>query len=212
MNIKISIADDHPLVIKGLKGILPSSKHIELIDTYGDGIELLEGLEKTVPDVLLLDIQLPGKQGDELVPIILKKYPDLKIIILTNFDSALYAHNLFKLGICGYLLKNVDDTVILDAIETVYGGKQFLENSMREKMQQLSQKAVKMLTSKSALTPREKDVLQLIVNGDSTQEIAEKLFLSMRTVENYRLNIQLKLDVKNTAMLVNKALKTGLAK
>jgi len=210
MNIKVSIVDDHPLVINGLQNMLSHYSFITLLGTYLDGDSLLDGLKDNVPDVLLLDIQMPGKTGDELAPVLLKKHPGIKIIALTNFDSTLYANNMFKVGVHGYVLKSAEEKVIIRAIETVYNGGDFIEESMKEKMAQLQEKVAKTVFARCSLTPRETDILKKIVNGETSQEIANNLFLSLRTVENYRLNIQLKLDVKNTAMLVKKALQMGL--
>ena len=210
MNIKVSIVDDHPLVINGLQNMLSHHSFITLSGACLDGDSLLDGLKTELPDVLLLDIQMPGKTGDELVPVLLKKYPALKIIALTNFDSTLYANNMFKLGVHGYVLKSAEEKVIINAIETVYNGGDFIEEGLKQKMEQLKEKVAKTVFAKCSLTPRETDVLKHIVNGETSQEIANNLFLSLRTVENYRLNIQLKLDVKNTAMLVKKALQMGL--
>ena len=210
MNIKVSIVDDHPLVINGLQNMLSHYSFITLLGTYPDGDSLLDGLKDNVPDVLLLDIQMPGKTGDELAPVLLKKHPGIKIIALTNFDSTLYANNMFKVGVHGYVLKSAEEKVIIRAIETVYNGGDFIEESMKEKMAQLQEKVAKTVFARFSLTPRETDILKKIVNGETSQEIANNLFLSLRTVENYRLNIQLKLDVKNTAMLVKKALQMGL--
>jgi DNA-binding NarL/FixJ family response regulator len=210
MHIKISITDDHPLVLSGLQTVLLRYPHITLSGVYTNGISLMEGLQKSLPDVLLLDIQMPGKTGDELVPIILKKYPDLKIIALTNFDSSLYLNNMFKVGVQGYLLKTAEEEIIIEAIETVYNGALFIEPVMRKKMDEMENKVLKTVFTKCSLTSREKTILKHIVNGKTTQEIADTIFLSVRTVENYRLNIQLKLDVTNIAMLVKKALQMGL--
>jgi len=209
MNIKIAVADDHPMIIKGLQNMLSSYHHITLIGTYSNGEQLLAGLQQQLPDVLLLDIQLPGKTGDELAPVILKKYPDLKILTLTNFDSMLYVNTMLRHGVHGYLLKNTDEEVLIKAIETVYNGGQFLEPEMKEKMQQMT-KLQKENYSKVALTLREKQILQLIVNGNTSQEIVEKLFLSINTVNNYRARIFDKLDVNNMAELIKKALTLGL--
>ncbi len=210
MKINIAIADDHPMMIQGLQHVLIRYEHIVLIGAYLNGDELLAGLELKTPDVLLLDIQLPGKTGDELAPVILKRYPDIKILALTNFDSALHASNMFKRGAMGYLLKTSDEQILINAIETVFKGEQFVEKQMQERLQQASIKVKKSEYSKTALTVREKEVLQLLVNGDTNAEIAEKLFLSFGTVDNYRKSLLLKLDVKNTAMLVKKALQMGL--
>lgn len=210
MKIKVAITDDHPLVINGLRNMLHQHPHITVTATYLNGDALLHGIKEDMPDVLLLDIQMPGKTGDELAPLLLKKYPGLKIIALTNFDSTLYANNMLKVGAYGYVLKSAEEKVIIQAIETVYNGDRFVEDSMKAKMEQLEQKIANTVFAKCSLTPRETDILKHIVNGETSQQIANTLFLSLRTVENYRLNIQLKLDVKNTAMLVKRALQMGL--
>lgn len=212
MNIKIAIADDHPLVISGIRNILPLYSHMELTGTYPNGTTLLQGLELQVPDVLLLDIQLPGHTGDELTPVILQKYPDLKILALTNFDSPLYANTMLTRGAHGYLLKTADNETLIRAIETVYEGQLFIEPAMKDKMEQASYKIKKALSAKFSLTAREKEILQLIVDGYTTTHIGSLLFLSAKTVDNYRTNIMVKLDVNNVASLVKSALKSGLAK
>lgn len=209
--IKVAIADDHPMIIKGLQNMLATYPHIQLIETYLNGALLLEGLTKQVPDVLLLDIQLPGKTGDELAPIILKKYPSIRILTLTNFDSTLHASNMLRQGVHGFLIKNADEAILIEAIEKVYAGETFLEESMKEKLHDLNIRITKAVSSKSTLTSREKEILQLIVDGLTSQEIAEKLFLSQNTVENSRASIMLKMDARNVAMLIKKALRTGLA-
>lgn len=211
MSIHIAIADDHPMIIDGLQNILPNYPDIILKGGYKSGNALLEGIENTRPDVLLLDIQMPDLTGDELAPLLLKRYPELRILVLTNFDSALYANNMFKRGAHGYLLKTAENSTLVEAIRTVYEGGQYLQESMKEKIRQMSIRDKKASFSKSTLTPRELEILQLIVNGYSAPQIAEQCFLSLRTVVNYRTSIMLKLDVNNTAMLVKKALTTGLA-
>lgn len=210
MKINIVITDDHPMMIDGIKNLLSQYPHINIQDVYYNGEDLLVGLQKTQPDVLLLDIQLPGKGGDELVPLILKKYPDIKILVLTNFDSGLYADNMFKRGVNGFLLKTADRETLLQAIETIYNGDTFIQPAMEEKLTQIDHKLRKTVFSKNSLTGREKEVLQCIVNGDTSQEIADKLFLSINTVVTYRTSIMLKLDAKNMAILVKKALQLGL--
>lgn len=211
MHINIAIADDHPMIIMGLQNILATCPHIHLTATYPNGTLLLEGLAQHTPDVLLLDIQLPGKTGDELAPIILKKYPTIRILTLTNFDSTLHANNMLRQGVHGYLLKNTNGEILINAIETVYRGETFLEEKMKEKLHHMDTRIMKAVSNKSTLTAREKEILQLIVNGLTSPEIAETLFISLRTVNNCRAGIMLKLDVKNTAALIKKALHMGLA-
>lgn len=208
--IKVSIADDHPLVISGIRSVLANYPMIELLSSYANGDSLLTGLQEVQPDILLLDIQMPGKTGDVLAPLVLKQHPNVRIITLTNFDSALYVNNMLKLGVNGYLLKSAEEKVIVEAITTVYNGGVFIEDSLKQKLESLEDKIAKTSFSKVSLTPREKEVLRLIAAGNTNQEIADALFLSIRTVENYRLNLQLKLEAKNTAVLIIKALQLGL--
>lgn len=210
--IRISIADDHPMVIDGIKNMLKGYKAATIIDTYNDGAALMEGLKTSQPDILLLDIQMPEKSGDELAPVIMKKYPEVKILTLTNFDSTLHVQNMLRHGVLGYLLKTTDKETLINAIETVYRGEVFLQSEMSEKLDHVGLRMKREVSTKSNLSPREMEILQCIVNGDSSPEIAEKLFLSVRTVDNYRVNILLKLDVKNIATLVRKALEMGLVK
>jgi DNA-binding NarL/FixJ family response regulator len=211
MSIRIAIADDHPMIIKGLENMLSHYPHLELTGRYANGTELLERLKAgNVPDILLLDIQMPGQTGDELAPVLLKKYPELKILVLTNFESTLYLNNMLRHGVRGYLLKNTEEDILISAIQTVYEGGEFVEPSMKEKLRQLTVKMKREAGLKSSISLREKEILTCIVNGLTSEEIAEKLFLSVNTVNNYRLNMLLKLDANNTATLVKKALTLGL--
>ncbi len=211
MNIRIAIADDHPMIIKGLENMLSHYPHLELIGRYANGAELLTDLQAgNLPDILLLDIQMPGQTGDELVPILLKKYPSLKILVLTNFESTLYLNNMLRHGVRGYLLKNTDEDILIEAIREVNNGGEFVEPTMKEKLQRLTIKMKREAGLKSSISLREKEILKCIVDGLTSEEIAEKLFLSVNTVNNYRLNMLLKLDANNTATLVKKALTLGL--
>lgn len=198
------------MIIGGIKNMLSNYDHITLTGAYADGTELMKGLEKEVPDILLLDIQLPGQTGDELVPALLKKYPEIRIIILTNFSSIVYANNMIRLGVVGYLLKTTRERTVIEAIETVYSGAQYIESSIREKLGDLTRKTQSALFSKVMLTLREKEILALVVNGHTNQEIVSTLFLSINTVKAYRKRIFLKLDVKNMAELTKKVMTMGL--
>ncbi len=209
--IRVAIADDHPMILNGINVVLSECAHISLTGAYRDGTELMEGLQLELPDILLLDIQLPGKTGDKLLLDIQKRYPELKVIVLTNFDSTLYVTNMMRNGARGYLLKTADKRILIEALETVHSGGEYIEASMKEKVAAIQGGMKRTISSKFTLTAREKEILQLIVNGQTNQEIANALFLSVHTVENYRDNILLKLEVRNTAALVKKALTMGLA-
>ena len=130
--------------------------------------------------------------------------------MLTNFDSLLYVTNLINYGVHGYLLKTADEAELLNAIETVYDGGTFIESAIQEKIKLLSTKPYRTIAKTPKLTAREIEMLPLIVDGCTDAEIAKKIFLSLGTVKHYRSNILLKMDVRNTAGLVKKALQLGL--
>jgi len=207
--IRVAIADDHVMVISGVQKMLSGCPDVVVTGTYMNGEELLRGLEQQLPDVLLLDIQMPGRNGDELAPVLLEQYPALRILTLTNFDNTFYAKNMLHHGALGYLLKRTDHETLIQAIKTVYEYREFLEPSMKQQIE--AAKLSKLPSQHPVLTPREKEVLQLIVNGYTSQEIGQELHLGQRTVENYRFSLLLKLDAKNTATLVKKAIQMGLA-
>jgi DNA-binding NarL/FixJ family response regulator len=212
MKIKVAIVDDHPMVVLGLATALSAYDFIEITDTYPNGLNLMEGLQAQQPDVLLLDIQMPELTGSELAPMLLERFPELKIITLTNFDNGLYAHNMIAAGVLGYLLKTTEEETLIDAIRTVYEGKSFIEPAMREKMALLQGKTNRTFTTKSNLTNREMEILQLIVDGLTDNEIAKKIHLSLPTIKHYRISLLLKLDAKNAPALVKKAMQLGLVK
>lgn len=212
MDINIAIADDHPLIGEGIRHIFSNYKHLNLHQVYPNGTALLDGLHGFVPDVLILDIQLGDTNGDELIQKVLDLYPQLNVLVFTNFDSPMYAEKMMYLGAKGFLLKTANESSLVTAIETIHTGTSYLERDMAEKIAQLNQRNKRFLTTKTALTLREKQVLQLIVEGFTDAEIASNLFLGLETIKHYRKTLLLKLDAKNTASLVNIALKQGLAK
>ncbi len=208
--IRIAIADDHPMVIKGLQNIIADYPHIILTGIYATGAALLQDLRRQTPDVLLLDIHLPDKTGVELAPVILDTWPAIRILTLTNADSALYVRNMLRHGVHGYALKTIDPEKLIQAVEAVHRGEQYIDASLREKVEETPMRNRKETFLKASLTPREQEILKMVVEGFTNQEIAAKLFVGIKTVEYYRINLLLKLDVKNTAQLVKKSLEMGL--
>jgi DNA-binding NarL/FixJ family response regulator len=204
--IQIAIADDHPLVINGLQKMFAITPDMEIIATYSRGDELLQGLQKQLPDILLLDIQMPGKDGIELAGIVHKKYPAVKIIALTNVEILYQVKKMMKQGCSGYLLKDVDAETLFSAVQGVYNGELVVHEKIRNELNS-------QLFSNSGnqqITRREIEILQLIAQEFTNPEIAEQLFISPHTVENHRNHILQKLGVKNTAGLIKKAMEMGL--
>lgn len=204
--IHVAIIDDQVIILNGLQKILADASHIKVVGVYNNGDDLLSAMEKNIPDVLLLDIQMPGKSGLELAVIISKKYPTVKMIALTNVDVISQVKQMLQKGCLGYLLKDVSPEILLKAIETVHSGQQFLKEDY--KIQLLN--SLSGNESSHLITRREKEILKLIVEENTNHEIAVKLFLSLRTVENHRNNLLHKLQVKNTAGLVKLAIQQGL--
>lgn len=209
MNIKVSIADDHPVVANGIKNILNDFKHLEVLAVYPNGNALLQGIKALQPDVLLLDMNLPDTEGAELARTITKLYSTVKILVFSSSDITIQVKKMLQAGAAGYLLKESDDVTIVKAIETVYNGGQFLSPAIQQAMVDDMFKN-KNRPKQAVLTRREKEVLQLIVAEHTNQEIADKLFISPHTVDNHRINLLQKLNVKNTAGLVKVALQNGL--
>jgi DNA-binding NarL/FixJ family response regulator len=208
--IRIAIVDDHPLVATGLQALLSSYNHLEVVAVYPSGSALLQGLEHVQPDILLLDIHLPDSTGDKIALSVMKRFPSVKIIALTSLDSPFYLYNMMKSGVSGYLLKTTVNEQIITAIETVYEQGYYLESDHKKKMDAFAVKIKNRETMKPSLTQKEKEVLKLTVQGLTLQEISKALFLGQRTVEYYRANLLLKLNVKNMAELIRKCIENNL--
>jgi len=209
--IKVSIADDHPIVLNGLQNILKDFRTLEITGVFRNGKELLNGLRRQQPDVLLLDINMPDLQGDELTKIISSNYPQVKVLVLTNIDQIFFVRHLFKNGACGYLLKNAESDTLYEAIKAVYMGIRYIDPALKEKIgQEMFDEAG--APAIPTLTRREQEILELIAEELTSHQIAQKLFITLSTVENHRLNLFLKLGVKNVAGLVRKSVQLGLIK
>lgn len=214
--IKVSIVDDHPMVISGLTNMLQPFKNILVVSHFFNGKDLMEGLGKQLPDVILMDIMMPGIQGPDLAKQVKALYPNIKILAVTSLDTPGQIRNMMQCGCSGYLLKNTDQNILVEAIEKTFAGEEFIEPALKE---QLVQSVLRFKqknepdrhTTKVVLTRREKEILQLIIQENSNQQIADKLFVSLRTVENHRFNLQQKLQVKNMIGLVKVAIQMGLA-
>jgi len=212
--ITVTIVDDHPMVISGLKNMLEPFPHICVISAYSGGDALLEGLQEKVPDVLLLDILMPGMEGAAVAQAVCRSYPSVRILAITSLNAPVHIKAMMRSGCSGYLLKNTDQQVLVEAIETVHRGAEFIEPVLKEQlfrnMLKFKERSAVPEFTPPVLTRREKEILQYIIQEYSNQEIADQLCISLRTVENHRFNLQQKLDVKNTVGLVKVAIQMGL--
>ncbi len=212
--IKVMIADDHQLFRRGLVAVLKELKGIEVIDEAANGKELLEKLKLKSPDIVLVDIKMPVMDGIETIKVLLNKYPDIKVIMLTMHNEEKFITHVVNLGAHGYLLKNTDIQEVEMTIQKVmeqgfyfsnHVSDVLLNNIISERKRQAD-----LLEDNPSFSKREQEVLQYICDGFTNSEIADKLFLSTRTVEGYRFKLCEKVGVKNTAGLVRFAVKNGL--
>jgi DNA-binding NarL/FixJ family response regulator len=213
--IKLLVADDHPIFLEGIAALISSIPHFELLGVANNGQELIKKIEKTQPNVILLDINMPEMDGIETLKYIKDKFPQSKVIMLTMFNEARMIREALEAGAKGYILKNINREDLITAIETVNGGKPFLDAAVQEKMIEsiAHPNANDNIISDELLetiTQREMEILQLIAQGLTSHDIAEKLFISKNTVETHRKNLLTKLNVKNTAGLLQIAFKKGI--
>ncbi len=209
--ISLMIADDHPLLIDGIKTALKGNADIDIVGEANNGFQVLEKLDAGLKvDVILMDINMPKMDGLDCTKQLSKRYPQIKVIGLSQYDEKRFVKIMVKNGASGYLLKDAGKDQIETAVKTVHSGeKYFCERlSVRLVQQELKEEQTSSLFPK--LSPREAEVLNLICTELSSQEIAEKLFISIHTVESHRANLTAKAGVKNTAGLVRWAVENDL--
>lgn len=208
--IRLLIADDHEIFRDGLALMLSKQPHILLEGQAEDGKELIDLVKKKQPDIILTDVKMPRMDGIEATKYIRSHYPEVNIIALSMFDEENLIVDMLEAGAKGYLLKNADKQEILDAIEQVYQKKVFYCQHTSAKLASMIVKSrfnPYRKTETVLFSDREKDIIKMICQQNTAQEIGDKLFLSKRTVEGYRTKILEKMSVKNTAGVVIFALK-----
>jgi two-component system response regulator NreC len=211
--IRILVTDDHAVLRAGLTALLNAEPDLTVVGEASDGSECLRVAQAVQPDVILLDINMPGMNGLEVLPLLRQSAPQSRVLVLTMHDDSTYLRQVLRAGGAGYVLKQAADKELLSAIRTVYSGGTFLHPAHAQAL----------LTDPSAATPpvqsdnrleqlseREQEVLTLIALGYSNKEIAEKLFLSVKTVETYKARIMEKLELTTRAALVRFALQHKL--
>lgn len=211
--IRILIADDHEILRYGIKTYLSAAKDIEIVGEASSGEECLELFQKLQPDVCVLDIGMPGKNGIETSRSIRDLDSEVKILILSMHIDKSILTDVLETDINGYLLKNTDKSDILQSIRSIAKGQKVFSDPISKMITDSFLKKGSGYSDNNLaekITKREREVLQLIVEGLTSQEIAEKLFISPRTVDTHRFNLMQKLELKNTAGLVRYALKHNL--
>ena len=214
--VKLGIADDHELFRKGFISMLSGNPQYQFILEAGNGQELLDKLEETVPDIIFMDLQMPVMDGIQATEQALERYPGLKIIVVSMYNEDRFVIHMLEKGVQGYLLKDSSpdeiEKAILRVCEEGFYYNDFVSKAMHRKMAHRPQNKHPFFPNACnvSLSPREQEVLQLICDGLSTAEIAEKLFISVRTVEGHRLRVLEKTGTKSTAAAVSFAYKNHL--
>lgn len=206
--IRIALVDDHSLFRKGLKVLLASRPDFNIVVDVGSGEEFLSALMQVQPDVVFMDYAMPEMNGAETTRRALELFPDLKVITLSMFGDNAYYSDMMSSGAKGFLLKDSEFNEVVEAVETVYGGGTYFSASLLESLSYSMRSTGAAgnvsddIAEADRLSEREIEVLVAICQGLSTQEIADKLFISKRTVDKHRANILEKSGCKNTASLV----------
>jgi DNA-binding NarL/FixJ family response regulator len=203
---RVYIVDDHAVVVEGIYSLLQKETDFEMAGYANNAANCLNYFANHTADVILMDISLPDMNGVDLCKVIKKKYPGIMVLALSTFNQGTYIRKMMESGASGYLLKNAARQEIIEAIKTVIKGKNYLSFDAGQALRSdtAQQNAI------PPLTKREKEVLIHIAEGLTNAQIAEKLFISIDTVESHRKNLHAKLGVKNTAMLVRFAIENDL--
>lgn len=210
--IKVLIADDHAIVREGIRMILALHEDIEVVGEAADGREAIEQVEKLSPDVVLMDIAMPGLGGLEATLEITKRNPQSKILVLTQYDNTEYIYRFLKAGAAGYVLKKAVGSELVSAIRSVFQGKSFIDPSVADRVIKgfLEKPEAGDEANYDGLSDREKQVLKLIAEGYTNQQIADALYLSIKTVMTHRTNLMEKLGIHNRTELIKYAIRKGL--
>jgi two-component system response regulator NreC len=208
--IKVFIIDDHRIVLDGLVNLIQADKDLEICGTASGYSEFMDKIQSCSPDVILSDISLPGKSGIEILKEITNRLPNAGTIMLSMYTDEEFIFNAINSGARGYLPKNISGTELINAIKTVAGGGEYFSNDISKKV--LSSYIKKARNpeenpSATSLSEREKEILKLYAEGKSNGEIADALFISIRTVESHKNHIMHKLNLKNPVDLVKFAIK-----
>jgi two-component system, NarL family, response regulator NreC len=208
-SIRVLIVDDHAVVRTGLRRVLDAEDDIETVGEAADADRAVFEAIETKPDIVLLDVMMPGKSGIEGLPALLQAAPDARVLILSMQDDPRYVREAFDAGASGYVLKEAADTEVVDAVRAVASGDRYVHPSLGARLV-AADADERRRAAADPLSDREREVLRLLALGHTNQEIAKMLFISVRTAETHRAHIMRKLGISSRAELVRYALAEGL--
>jgi two-component system, NarL family, response regulator NreC len=215
MSIKCILVDDHTLFRDGLRRLLESEPDFEVVGEASDAIEALDKVRELQPDVVLMDIGMPGMSSFEAARLMEKNFPATRLIFLTMYEDEEYLLQCLDVGAAGYVLKDAPAQRLISAVREVYQGRKYLSPQVVEKLvddfRSRSHGSYGLARS-STLTPREREVIKMIAEGNSVREIASLLGLSVKTVEAHKFNLMRKLNIHNKAQLVTYAIQKKIVK
>ena len=203
MKIKVFVVDDHYMVIEGIRSLLQNENDIEWMGHATNADSCLAFLKQQLPDIILMDVNLPDISGIDLCREVKKLYPSVLVLGLSTFNQQVIIQNMIDNGASGYVLKNATKEELLEAINTIIKGKNYFSFEVAIALRKIKENS-------PLITRREREALQLIAEGLTNAEISEKLFISIPTVNTHRKSLLEKFEVKNTASLISKAIKNGL--
>ena len=205
--IKIIICDDHPLITEGLQSFINFKKNMQIVATADSGATLRKVLEKTKADILLMDISLPDINGIDMCAEVKRKFPEIKVIALSNHNERSFIIRMLKNNASGYLVKSSSITEIENAVQEVYNGGIYFGTEAKKILASLANDATEEVPP---ITKREMEVLQLIATGQTSAQIAEQLFISPQTVDSHRKSLMSKFSVIKSVNLIQKAKELGI--
>lgn len=209
MAIRVLVVDDHAVVRSGLRLLLDAEDDIEAVGEAGNMQDAVLRARSLKPDVVLMDVVMPGASGIEATPAVLKEAPEAKVLVLSMQDDPSYVREAFAAGASGYVLKEAADEEVVGAVREVAGGGRYVHPTLGARLV-AAEAEERARAEADPLTEREREVLRLLALGHTNQEIAKTLFLSVRTVETHRAHIMQKLRLSTRAELVRYAMEQGL--
>jgi len=213
MKIRVLVADDHAIIREGLRIMLGNQPDMKVVGVATNGREAIQLVDKHEPDIAVIDISMPELNGVEAIQQMMPRHPHLQVVVLSIHETKPYVYRALKAGARGYLVKETAGLEVVDAVRAVYGGERYLSQSISDLLTTESFQKLESLIDVSpleVLSPREREILQLVAEGKTSQEIAERLSISPKTVDTYRSRLMHKIGLDDMAGVVKFAIQHGV--